>query len=128
MKKLLALGAALCLAACATTGAVVTPAMSDGAWVLAQWEDGFYYPGVLARQSGGRYTVAFDDGAKATVGADQIRPCDWQPGAVISCQIVEGRMEAVTVSTLGPGATDLGVTDEAGARYDTTTARCRALN
>lgn len=127
MKKFLALGAALCLGACATTGAM-TRAMPDGAWVLAQWEDGLYYPGVLASRSGGRYVVAFDDGTEATLRADQIRAYDWQPGSVISCQIVEGRMDVVTIATLGPGTTDLGVTDEAGAAHATTTAGCRAVD
>lgn len=127
MRMLPALGAALCLAGCATTGAV-TRAMPDGAWVLAQWEDGAYYPGVLASRSGAQYLVAFDDGTQATLRADQIRPYDWQPGTVIACQLVEGRMDAATITTMGPGATDLKVTDEAGSGYDTTTGRCRALD
>lgn len=133
MKIILALAAALSLGACATSqagsdvAAGLTWAAPDGAWVLAEWKDGAYYPGVLKRAGAGRYAVRFDDGTEAMVRPEQIRPYDWQPGARIACQVVEGRMDPVTVNTLGPGTTDLAVVDDAGVAYATTTGHCRAL-
>lgn len=130
MKIIPVLGAALTLAACATTGAPsdgLSWSAPDGAWVLGEWKDGAYYPGVVKQAAPGRYVVRFDDGTEATLRANQIRPYDWQPGAVIVCEVVDGRMAPVTIATLGPGTTDLTVTDEAGAGYATVTGRCRAL-
>ena len=138
MKIILAAAAALSLAACATTGYApgatqgATPGAlfwnaSDGAWVLGEWKDGAYYPGVLKRAGTGRYAVKFDDGTEAMLRPNQIRPYDWQPGTMVACEVVDGRMDPVTLTTLGPGTTDLTVVDEAGSAYSTTTGRCRAL-
>ncbi|WP_395650528.1 tudor domain-containing protein [Brevundimonas sp.] len=125
MKTMLAVGALALLGACATMPSARS--MQDGAWVLAEWEDGQFYPGVLTGRSGGVYQVTFDDGTEATLRNRQIRPYDWQIGTVISCQLTEGVMTTVTISTMGPSTTDLGVVDDAGVRTATNTGRCRAL-
>ncbi|MDB5420325.1 MAG: hypothetical protein JWR59_272 [Brevundimonas sp.] len=125
MRTVIAICAIAMLGACATVPSARS--MPDGAWVLAQWSDGEYYPGVLQGRQSGAYHVAFDDGTEASLSVRQIRPYDWQIGTAIACEITEGEMTTVTISTMGPETTSLGVTNEAGVRTETRTGRCRAL-
>jgi hypothetical protein len=112
------------LGGCATMGAGAAP-LAQGSWILARWDDGVYYPGVVQTMTGTKISVLYDDGTTREVSRRHVRPYDWQIGTIISCQLTEGVMTTVTISTMGPETTDLGVVDAEGNHTATLTGKCR---
>ena len=47
--------------------------VKTGSKVLAQWSDGKFYPGKVAKIEGDNYSINFDDGDKGNVTIDKIR-------------------------------------------------------
>jgi hypothetical protein len=56
--------------------------------VLARWaqEEDWWYPGVVCAIVAGGYEVQYDDGDRAAVPEDQIRPLELRAGARIQCR------------------------------------------
>ena len=56
--------------------------------VFAQWPFGveWWYPGVICGEQNGSLEVQFDDGDRATLTPEQVRPLDVQSGTRVYCR------------------------------------------
>jgi len=48
--------------------------------ILAQWDDGHWYPARVNAIRGDLHTIVFDDGDVAEYAASRLAPLDWGPG------------------------------------------------
>ena len=81
MKKMIWMGVLLMLV---STSAM---AQSRGDWVLGNWRGGgYWFPGVVQGNEGGRITIAYDDGTRETVSARDVRPYTWALGTRVECR------------------------------------------
>ena len=119
MRALIA-GIALGLAAASPAAA-----FSEGDWVLAQWKGGeYWFPGVVESASGGKVTVAFDDGTRETRPSNQVRDYDWRVGSKVECNWkgqgwYRGKITALSGEKLSIAYDD-------GDKETTKTGRCRS--
>lgn len=60
--------------------------MNVGDRVLAQWEEEWWYPGVIVASNGAGVVVQFDDGDRATLANDQARPLSYSVGNRVYCR------------------------------------------
>ncbi len=99
--------------------------------ILGQWEPEWFYPGVIVNSTGSVIEVQFDDGDRAQLRPDQVRPLNvqvgsrvygrWQGGgqyypgrissvngSAINIDYDDGDKEGTTVSMIRIHASDLG--------------------
>lgn len=125
MRTIVCLAAALSLAGCATL--VPSAPMSEGARILAEWEDtGIYWAGSVTSVTDGVIAVAFDDGTFADRRATQVRPLDWAIGSRVACSGVVGKIVAYVpaMRTLTVEADESGLQPEEGGKMAFTTGDC----
>ena len=121
----------LILIASAALTLIPGPAVSEVAasdWVLAQWRGGaHYYPATVLKTDGTSVTLEYDDGARETRPATQVKGYDWQTGTVVECRWHDGGWYGATITTIGDDATTLHILYDDGAKQLTKTKRCRSL-
>ncbi len=70
--------------------------------ILGQWEPEWFYPGVIVAEAGGQFEVQFDDGGRANLAPDQVRPINLQVGTRVQGrwqggkQYYAGRITSIT--------------------------------
>ncbi len=86
MKKMIWMGVLLLLVS------TTAMAQSRGDWVLGNWRGGgYWFPGVVQSNEGGRITIAYDDGTRETVSARDVRPYTWAAGTRVECRWSGGK-------------------------------------
>ena len=60
--------------------------MNIGDRVLAQWEQQWWYPGVIVAVNGAGIVVQFDDGDRAPMSIEQARPLSYSVGDRVFCR------------------------------------------
>lgn len=107
-------------------GASVAGAQTTGDWVLGNYQGaGYWFPGVIAKISGGQITIQYDDGDRETVSKNAIRPYDWKIGSKVECNYKgAGDWYSGTISSLA--GEKIGIAYDDGDKETTKTGRCRS--
>ncbi len=123
MKKI---GLFLICASMATFGANAAGAQTTGDWVLGNYQGaGYWFPGVVAKISGDKVTIQYDDGDVETVSRRAVRPYDWKIGSKVECNYKgAGDWYSGTISSLA--GEKIGIAYDDGDRETTKTGMCRS--
>lgn len=107
-------------------GAGAAGAQTTGDWVLGNYQGaGYWFPGVIAKISGGKITIQYDDGDRETVSKNAIRPYDWKIGSKVECNYKgAGDWYSGTISSLA--GEKIGIAYDDGDKETTKTGRCRS--
>ena len=105
-----------------------TPAQAydKGDWVLGRYKNGqFWYPGVVEVDRGKGVTVAYDDGDRETLSANQVKDYDWRVGSVVECRWKSGaKWYRGKITALSDDRLSIAYDD--GDREKTKTGMCRS--
>lgn len=99
-------------------------AFDKGERVLAEWEQGLWYPGRVQDATDGGYRIAYDDGDLAVLPASKVRAFDWRTGSRVQCNFrnqgkyFPGRIERMQGESITIAYDD-------GDREEATVSRCR---
>lgn len=106
-------------------GAVSADAQTKGDWVLGNYKGaGYWFPGVVETNAGGKVTIRYDDGDRETVSAGNVRPYDWMIGMKVECNFKgQGNWYRGTISSLA--GEKIGIAYDDGDKETTKTGRCR---
>ena len=75
--------------------------------------------------SGGKITVAYDDGDRETLPVSAVRPYDWMIGMEVECNFQgQGQWYPGTISSLA--GERIGIAYDDGDKETTKTGRCRS--
>lgn len=121
MKSWIIAGAGLIAALCTPVAA-----QTQGDWVLARYQGGnYWFPGIAEKVSGGKITVAYDDGDRETLPVSAVRPYDWMIGMEVECNFQgQGQWYPGTISSLA--GERIGIAYDDGDKETTKTGRCRS--
>lgn len=96
-----------------------------GTRVLAQWSDGYWYPGTVTGISGGQYFIAYDDGDSAALYIDRLAPIGWRYGSYVECNWL-GRGIYYPGTIAGMNGDTVFIQYHDGDQENTIIGRCRS--
>ncbi|MGB3814025.1 MAG: tudor domain-containing protein [Shinella sp.] len=101
-------------------------AQTVGDWVLGNYQGaGYWFPGVIAKTSGDKITIQYDDGETETVYQSAVRPYDWKVGSKVECNYKgAGDWYSGKISSLS--GEKIGIAYDDGDKETTKTGRCRS--
>ena len=118
MRCILAIGVVL-------AGCSGAQAQAPGEWVLARWKGGqHWFPGIVQKAWGNRFTIQFDDGETETLNLTHVRRYDWTVGSKVECNFKGRGWYAGKIT--GLAGERLCIAYEDGDREATRTALCRS--
>lgn len=96
-----------------------------GDWVLGNYKGaGYWFPGVIEKNNGGKVTIRYDDGDRETVAIGAVRPYDWMIGMKVECNYKgAGQWYSGKIASLA--GEKIGIAYDDGDKETTKTGRCR---